>query len=55
MVSKGADEETLEANAGKALKFMWEDGCEKVLRGLTTMDEVRDVAVFKRHDMAEVV
>jgi type IV pilus assembly protein PilB len=53
MVSKGADEETLEANAGKALKFMWEDGCEKVLRGLTTLDEVRDVAVFKRHDMAE--
>lgn len=54
MVSKGADEETLEANAGKALKFMWEDGCEKVLRGLTTLDEVRDVAVFKRHDTAEV-
>jgi type IV pilus assembly protein PilB len=53
MVSKGADEETLEANAGKALKFMWEDGCEKVLRGLTTLDEVREVAVFKRHDMAE--
>ncbi len=54
MVAKGADEETLEANAGKALKFMWEDGCEKVLRGLTTLDEVRDVAVFKRHDMAEI-
>ncbi|EEF79332.1 GspE/PulE family protein [Methylophaga thiooxydans] len=54
MVSKGADEETLEANAGKALKFMWEDGCEKVLRGLTTLDEVRDVAVFKRHDTVEV-
>jgi len=54
MVSKGADEETLEANAGKALKFMWEDGCEKVLRGLTTLDEVRDVAVFKRYDTAEV-
>ncbi|KGM07001.1 Type IV fimbrial assembly, ATPase PilB [Methylophaga thiooxydans] len=54
MVSKGADEETLEANAGKALKFMWEDGCEKVLRGLTTLDEVRDVAVFKRHETAEV-
>ncbi len=54
LVAKGADEETLESNAGKALKFMWEDGCEKVLRGLTTLDEIRDVAVFKRHDMAEV-
>ncbi len=54
MVAKGADEETLEANAGNALKFMWEDGCDKVLRGLTTLDEVRDVAIFKRHDMAEV-
>lgn len=53
MIAKGADEETLEASAGKSLKFMWEDGCEKVLRGLTTLDEVRDVAVFKRHDMAE--
>ncbi|WP_273150276.1 GspE/PulE family protein [Methylophaga thiooxydans] len=54
MIAKGADEETLEASAGESLKFMWEDGCEKVLRGLTTLDEVRDVAVFKRHDMAEV-
>lgn len=53
LVAKGADEETLEANAGPALKFMWEDGCEKVLRGLTTLDEVRDVAVFKRRDMLE--
>jgi len=53
LISKGADEETLESSAGSALKFMWEDGCDKVLRGLTTLDEVRDVAVFKRHDMAE--
>lgn len=54
LISKGADEETLESSAGSALKFMWEDGCDKVLRGLTTLDEVRDVAVFKRHDMGEV-
>jgi type IV pilus assembly protein PilB len=54
MVAKGADEEALEQGAGKALKFMWEDGCDKVLRGLTTLSEVREVAVFKRHEMAEV-
>jgi type IV pilus assembly protein PilB len=54
MVAKGADEEALEQDAGKALKFMWEDGCDKVLRGLTTLSEVREVAVIKRHEMAEV-
>jgi type IV pilus assembly protein PilB len=54
MVAKGADEETLEKSAGNSLKFMWQDGCDKVIRGLTTLDEVREVAVFKRHEMAEV-
>lgn len=54
MVAKGADEETIESQAGSALKFMWEDGCDKVLRGLTTLDEVRNVAVFKRHEKVEV-
>lgn len=54
MVARGADEETLEKHAGKSLKFMWEDGCDKVIRGLTTLDEVREVAVFKRHEMVGV-
>lgn len=54
MVARGADEEALEQSAGNSLKFMWEDGCDKVLRGLTTLDEVREVAVFKRHELAEV-
>lgn len=54
MVAKGADEEALEQSAGTALKFMWEDGCDKVLRGLTTLSEVQEVAVFKRHELAEV-
>lgn len=54
MVSKGADEETLEASAGNALKYMWEDGCDKVVRGMTTLSEVKNVAVFKQRDMAEV-
>lgn len=49
LVAKGADEEALEANAGEALKFMWEDGCEKVVRGLTTLTEVSNVAAIKRH------
>lgn len=54
MVAKGADEETLESSAGNALKYMWEDGCDKVLRGLTTLSEVKNVAVFKQHETAEV-
>jgi type IV pilus assembly protein PilB len=54
MVAKGADEEAIESHAGSALKFMWEDGCDKVLRGLTTLDEVRNVAVLKRHEKVEV-
>ncbi|ATG91565.1 GspE/PulE family protein [Methylomonas koyamae] len=47
LVARGADEETLEAGAGERLSFMWEDGCRKVLLGMTTLDEVRDVAVRK--------
>ncbi len=54
MVARGADEEALEAGAGERLNFMWEDGCRKVLLGLTTLDEVRDVAAHKtRALMAE--
>lgn len=54
LVAKGADEETLEQSAGDNLKFMWHDGCEKVLRGLTTLEEVKNVAVFKQQEMTEV-
>lgn len=51
LVTRGADEEVLEAEAGERLQFMWEDGCHKVLRGLTTLDEVRNVAIQKTHAM----
>lgn len=51
LVARGADEEALEAIAGERLQFMWEDGCRKVRLGLTTLDEVRDVAVRKTRDM----
>jgi type IV pilus assembly protein PilB len=54
MVAKGADEETLETSAGSALKYMWEDGCDKVVRGMTTLSEVQNVAVFKQRDVEEV-
>lgn len=54
MVARGADEEALEAGAGQRLKFMWEDGCRKVLMGLTTLDELRDVAVHKTHETMEL-
>lgn len=47
LVAKDVDEETLEAAAGNNLRFMWQDGCEKVLRGMTTLDELQKVAVFK--------
>jgi type IV pilus assembly protein PilB len=55
MVARGADEEELEAAAGNDLQFMWEDGCKKVLAGLTTLSEVRDVAVQKTHDTERTV
>jgi type II secretory ATPase GspE/PulE/Tfp pilus assembly ATPase PilB-like protein len=54
MVARGADEETLEAGAGDRLQFMWQDGCRKVRLGLTTLDEVRDVAVRKTREMLEL-
>jgi type IV pilus assembly protein PilB len=47
LVAQGADEETLEVAAGDQLKFMWEDGCRKVLAGITTLEEVNAVAVYK--------
>ncbi|MBE0439967.1 MAG: type II/IV secretion system protein, partial [Gammaproteobacteria bacterium] len=49
LVAHGADEETLEQAAGSNLRFMWEDGCEKVRLGLTTLNDVRDVTVRKLH------
>ncbi|MCX4187784.1 GspE/PulE family protein [Methylophaga sp. OBS4] len=53
MVARGADEETLEMAAGDKLKFMWEDGCQKVRAGLTTLDEIREVAVHKTRALLE--
>jgi type II secretory ATPase GspE/PulE/Tfp pilus assembly ATPase PilB-like protein len=54
LVARGADEKALEASAGERLRFMWEDGCRKVHLGLTTLDEVRDVAVNKTREMPEL-
>jgi type IV pilus assembly protein PilB len=51
LVARGSDEETLEASAGDRLSFMWEDGCRKVRLGLTTLDEVRDVAMHKNRSL----
>jgi len=49
LVARGADEEEIESSAAVSdnLQFMWEDGCNKVLTGLTTLNEVRDVAIPK--------
>jgi type IV pilus assembly protein PilB len=44
LVIADASEEQIEAEAGQALQFMWQDGIEKVRLGLTTLDEVRTVA-----------
>jgi type IV pilus assembly protein PilB len=52
-IAQGADEDKIEAEAGDKLKFMWEDGCEKVLNGMTTLDELRNVAIHKTHAMVE--
>jgi type IV pilus assembly protein PilB len=54
LVARGADEEAIEAHAGERLQFMWEDGCRKVRLGLTTLDELRDVALHKTRDMLSV-
>lgn len=53
LVARGADEETLEQEAGDNLRFMWQDGCDKVRLGMTTLNDVRDVAVRKLR-LAEV-
>ncbi len=47
IVSQGCSEEELEKAAGSNLKFMWEDGCQKVLKGMTTLTEVHDVTIVK--------
>jgi type IV pilus assembly protein PilB len=53
LVLRGADEETIEAEAGENLQYMWEDGVEKIKLGLTTLDELRNVANRKfRHEVA---
>jgi general secretion pathway protein E len=48
LVSKGCSEEELEANAGSRLRPMWQDGINKVLAGVTTLDEVETVAVKRK-------
>jgi len=46
LVTKGCDEEELEAHAGsKRFRPMWVDGISKVLYGVTTLAEVQSVAV----------
>lgn len=54
LVARGADEEEIEAAAGDNLQFMWEDGCNKVIAGLITLDEVREVAVPKTRETVGV-
>ncbi len=46
-VSRGCDEEALESYAGSRLRYMWQDGREKVLQGMTTFEELCEVAVPK--------
>jgi len=50
MVARGAGEEEIESFAGDNLKHMWEDGAVKVRAGLTTLDELMEVAVYKARD-----
>lgn len=47
VVARGCNEDELEARAGSRLRRMWADGSTKVLAGLTTLDELREVAVRK--------
>ena len=49
LVSHGATEADIEQAAGNNLKFMWEDGCAKVIKGLTTLNEVQEVTLIKTH------
>lgn len=53
LVSQGCTEEALEKAAGHNLKFMWEDGCQKVLLGMTTLAEVHSVAIVKTQAKGE--
>jgi type IV pilus assembly protein PilB len=54
IVAKGADEETIEKVAANNLQFMWKDGCNKVINGMTTLDEVLKVAVPKTTEHKDV-
>jgi type IV pilus assembly protein PilB len=55
LVARGADEEVIEQEAGEEnLRFLWEDGVEKVQLGWTTLNEVRTVATRKYHKAVEV-
>lgn len=47
VVARGCNEDELESRAGSRLRRMWADGSFKVLSGLTTLDELREVAVRK--------
>ena len=51
LVAQGAGEDKIEAEAGDNLQFMWEDGSQKVLNGMTTLDELQNVAIYKTHAM----
>ena len=55
LVSKGADEEQIEQAAQNNLQFMWEDGCNKIAEGLTTLEEVLEVAIPKSHSKKETL
>ncbi len=54
LVAQGAGEDKIEAAAGDNLQFMWEDGCQKVLNGMTTLVELQSVALHKTRAMLEV-
>jgi len=47
VVARGCNEDELEARAGSRLRRMWADGSVKVLAGMTTLDELREVAIRK--------
>ena len=53
MVARGAGEEEIESFAGDNLKHMWEDGAVKVRAGLTTLEELMEVAVYKTRNKAK--
>ena len=46
-VSRGATEEEIEQEAGDRLQPMWRDGANKILAGVTTLDEVMKVTMKK--------